>query len=245
MIQLGSFECSALTAQPFGYEEAEVRFGRTAKKWAISGLVDPADWLSLLDEYDTWRDIKIQEEDTAVSGVVGATVSFTADGPGGQSWASSCWFASAPSGEQAGVKILVKFEVVDAAEALQVLLKQQEAETVEDAPDLGTYTLGGVVLTLLKPINAYREGPKIQLSSTGNHYVTGPLIAEKVNDIEGTTNASGWNSIRAWYEGEIEQPVFSGGLFPVGPPQASAAIKIVGGAKTTQYTVSIQLLEIV
>lgn len=246
MITIGGFQCSTLIAQPFGYEESETRYGRTARKWSISGFVDPVAWLDLLDEYDTWRELRILDEDTVTSAVVGTTILLSADGPGGQSWTDvPCWFSVAPSGPQVGNKIQVNFEVVDAAEALEVLLKEQEAEATEDVPDLGTYTVGGVVLTLLKPVDAYRSGPSVQLSAVGNHYVSGALAAEKLKDIEGTTNAAGWNTIRAWYESIVTQPVFSGDLFPVTIPEASAEIKVVSGVKTTQYTVSLQLLEII
>jgi hypothetical protein len=246
MVEIGAFECSTLVAQPFGYEESETRAGRTARKWTITGLVDPAAWLNLLSEYDTWRDLRIEDEDTLISGVVGTTVLFSGTGPGGQAWTNvPCWFVSAPSGEPAGIKILLKFEVVDAAQALEVLLKEQQTETTEDLPSLGTYTIEGTVLTLLKPIDAYRTTPAAQLAATGTHYVTGPLIAERLKDIEGTTDAAGWANIRSWYEEFIEDPVTTGVLFPVTAPSATAAVKIVSGLKTTEYTVALQLLEIV
>jgi hypothetical protein len=245
MITIGSFECSDLTAQPFGYQEDDVQAGLTAKKWSINGLVDPEVWPDLLTEYDTWRDARLQDTDTTGPENLGTTVAFSGSGPAGQQWQAECWFTSAPKGDQSGSKIAISFEIVDAAQAAEIFLRQQEQEAAQEAPDVGEYELAGVTLALRKPIDGYREGPSISLSATGNHYATGPLIAERIKDIEGTTDLTGWNAIRDWYESVIATPLSENSIFPITPPSASAETRIDGGIKSTIYIVTIQLLEII
>lgn len=245
-ITIGTSSFPTLTAQPFGYDEVATRAGQTARKWTVTGLLKPSEWLALLSAYDTWRNNRINDEDSATSGVVGTTISFSGNGPGGQTWTNiPCWFSVAPSAQQSGRYLAATVELVDANQALAVLLKQQEQEEGEELPDLGTYTLGTATLTLLKPIEAYGAGPALELTATGNHYITGPLVVQKVRDIEGTTNASGWAGVRTWYEAQIVTIPPSGAWYPIGPPSASAAVKVIDGVKTTEYTVAIQLGQVI
>ena len=128
-ITIGGTSFPTLTAQPFGYEETNTRAGQTARKWLITGLLKPSEWLDLLDEYDGWRDTRIDDEPTETSNVVGTTVAFSGDGPGGQSWTSiACWFITAPQAGQSGSYLSASVELVDANEALEVLLKTKEDE---------------------------------------------------------------------------------------------------------------------
>lgn len=248
-VTIGTATFGNLIAQPFGYEETDTKAGLTARSWNISGLLTPAEWLDLLDAYDGWRDLRIQDADTATSLVVGTTIDFSGTGPGGLSWTNvDCWFSSAPVAEQSGAYLSVSVSLVDANEALQVILKQQEeSETTaeEELPDFGTINIGGVVLTLTKVKESYNQGPQLQLTATGSHYVTGPLVVEKIKDIEGyfdtATYANGWSSIRSWYESQIVATPLSGSDFPISPPSATAEKKIVNGVNTTRYTISIQL----
>lgn len=242
-ISIGAASFPTLTAQPFGYDETDTQSGLTARRWAIQGLLTPSEWLALLGVYDTWRDLKIQEDDTAVSGVVGTTVSFSGTGAGGATWTSiACWFSTAPSAEQVGAYLSVSVELVDANEALEVVLYQQQREAEsEDLPDFGTITLGTTTLTLTKPVDSYGEGPALELTPTGNHYITGPLVVYRIKDVEGTTNLTGWNNIRSWYESQIVAVPATSSYFPISVPSATAEKRVVNGVKTTVYTVSIQL----
>jgi len=242
-ITIGAAEFPTLTAQPFGYEETDTRAVQTACKWLVTGLLRPSEWLALLSEYDTWRDTRIDDEPTEVSGVIGTTVSFSGSGPGGQSWTSvACWFIAAPSAEQSGAYLSASVELVDANQALAVLLKAEEqAATQEDLPDLGTITIGTTVLTLLKPVDAYATSPTMELTAAGSHYIQGALVPYRIKDVEGTTNLSGWNDIRTWYETQITAVPIAGSYFPITSPSATAENKIISGVKTVQYTVSIQL----
>lgn len=242
-ITIGTASFSTLTAQPFGYEETDTRSGLTARRWAVTGLLKPSEWLSLLTVYNTWRDLRIQDPDTEISGVVGTTVSFTGNGPGGITWTSiACWFTSAPAAEQIGSYLSVSVELVDANQALAVAKTQrQREEDTSDLPDFGTITIGSTVVKLTKPVDSYGATPSMELTATGNHYITGPLVAYKIKDVEGTTDLAGWNAIRSWYESQITAVPLPGSYFPISIPGASAEKRIVNGVKTTVYTITIQL----
>jgi hypothetical protein len=242
-VTIGTATFSSLTAQPFGYEESDVRSGQTARKWLIQGLATPGEWLELLDVYDTWRDIRIEDDPTENSGVVGTTVEFSGNGPGGQAWVEvPCWFITAPSAEQSGAFIAVSVELVDANQALQTLLKNQENGAVDETrPDLGTITIGTTTLTLLKPVDSYAISPTMELTASGTHYIQGALVPYKIKDVEGTTDYAGWNAIREWYEDQITSVPLPGSYFPINAPSASAENRVVSGVKSVEYTVSIQL----
>jgi hypothetical protein len=233
-----------LKDQPFGYDEQDVRRGQTARKWAITGLMSGADWLDLQQIYNDWRDAKIVEDSPADTGVVGAVVTLSMDGAALQTWTSvDCWFSVAPTANQAGVWLDVSFELVDANQSLD-LIQLAALEEDELLPDYGTVTIGTSTLTLKKPINAYGEGPALQLTSSGTHYISGPLVVYRIKDIEGDTDVNGWNNVRAWYEAQIVAIPVTGSDFPITPPTATAQRKIVSGVPTDVYTVSIQLGEV-
>lgn len=239
---VGNFSFNRLTAQPFGYQSTDTSAGLSVKSWSVSGLATPAEWLNLLNVYDNWRNLKIAEDPAVETGVIGATVSLSINGAGGQSWSNvACWFQNPPEGQQQGVYIAVNFVLVDAAEALQVAIKQEEAGSQEDELDLGTYILAGVTLKLRKQPDSYTFGPTLELGATGSHYLTGPLDVTQVKTIEGETNASGWSTIRAWYENIVQSTPASNTYFPIAPPQAEAENKIINGVKSLIYVVSVDL----
>jgi hypothetical protein len=62
-VTIGSFSASHLKAQPFGFAETNVARGRTARQWEIQGVVLRSVWANLLSTYDTWRNLKIAEDE--------------------------------------------------------------------------------------------------------------------------------------------------------------------------------------
>lgn len=234
-----------LTAQPIAYDESEVIRGITAKKWTITGLVKPTEWLDLLDVYNAWRDVRILDTNPETSAVVGTTVTFTGNGPDGITWTNvPCWFLSTPTGEAVGAYVNISVEIVDAAEKLEAILKIKSEEGTAESellPDYGTFNVGGTVVTLKKPVDSYGTGPAIELTVGGNHYVTGPLVVYKIADVEGETDVNGWNDIRDWYESMIVTYPVSASYYPISIPTATAERKIISGVPTDVYTVSIQL----
>lgn len=234
---------TSLTAQPFGYEEADTRAGLTAQRVRLNGLLTPAEWADLVDSYDAWRDLRIEDPDSVKADDVGNTVdvSFSANG---LSWTEvACWFSSAPQAEQVGAYLSVTCEVVDAAQALEVAKRQKEKTEDADLPDLGTFELGDATLTLLRPAETYQDNPQVALTTTGSTYIQGPLAATKLYVIEGTCDETNWDDLRAWYEETVGTRPEVGDYFPVTPPTATAANKVVDGLKVVEYTVSITVAE--
>ena len=244
-ISIGAFSTSKLIAQPFGYDETDTSAGLTARKWTVSGLLTTSEWQSLLSVYNTWRDTRITDADTLSSGTVGTTVSLTASA-NGISWSGiGCWFTAAPTGDQAGPYIQASVELIDAAQALQVALRSKEkAYSAEDRPNLGTYTVGSTVLTLLRPPETWTDAPAVARAVSGVSYITGPLGATRLRSLEGTTNASGWSAIQSWYETIVATRPSTGTWFPTTPPTASAANRVISGLKVIEYTVTLTLAQI-
>lgn len=241
-VSIGAFTTSKLVAQPFGYQQGATQDGLTARSWSISGLLTASEWQSLLSVYNTWRDARIQDPDSVAANSVGTTVSLTTSA-NGISWSGiGCWFINAPTGDQAGPYIQASVELVDAAQALQVALRQREKDkSAEDRPALGTFTLGSCTLTLLRPPVTYQDVPQLQLTAAGTSYVTGPLTATKVYALEGETNASGWSALQTWFESTVSTTPSTGAYFPVSAPTATAANDVVNGLKVITYTVSISV----
>lgn len=247
-ISIGSATFNTLIAQPFSYDERDTSRGFTAKKWTVSGLLTPSEWLDLLDAYDNWRNLRIEDPDPAKSFDDGTTILLTGTGPGGSTWSVNCWFSSAPKGEQSGAYINASVEVVDALESLEIISRESEDES-EPLVDLGTVTIGSgsniATVTLLRPMESYGEGPSLNLTAAGNYYVTGPVTVRKIRDIEGTTSASGWTKIQNWYEEVIVAAPIQGTWFPITVPTATAKNKLVNSVKEIEYTIAIQLAYII
>ena len=171
-ITIGAFTCQTLTAQPFGYE-GDARTGLTARTFQISGLLTPTQWQSLVSVYNTWRDTRITDADTLSSGAVGTTVALTINANGLSVTALACWFAEAPTGEQAGAYINTSLNLVDSAQALAVLLREEEKSrqsTEALIPSLGTITFtraSGVspIVTLTAPMDTRQDGPTVALTA--------------------------------------------------------------------------------
>lgn len=247
-LSIGAFTTSKLIAQPFGYDETSTRDGLTARKWTVSGLLSSAEWQSLLSVYNTWRDARLTDADTLSSAAVGTTVSLTTSA-NGISWSGiACWFAAAPSGTQAGAYIQATCELVDAAQALAVLLRQEEKNRQRNealaSPNLGTVTLGSATLTLLAPMETYQDTPQLQLTASGTHVINGPLAATRVRRIQGTTDSSGWTAVRSWYETSVASVPSVGAWYPISAPAADAEVIISSGVKSTRYTVSVDVAEV-
>ena len=247
-ITIGSFTTNSLLAQPFGYE-GEARTGLTARTFRVSGLLTPTEWQALVSEYNTWRGTRITDADTLSSGAVGTTVSLTTTSTNGLSVSSlACWFSEAPSGEQAGAYINAIVTLVDAAQALAVLLREQEKSrqnSESTTPSLGTVTLGSAVVTLTKPMETRQDGPNVALTATGVSYVTGPLAAHKVRQIEGYISSGTYSDLLSWYDTTIAAVPAAASWFPISAPTATAEVIISGGAKSTRYNVSLTALQII
>lgn len=247
-VTIGSFSTNRLNAQPFGYE-GEARFGLTARTFRISGLLTPAEWQTLVSEYNSWRSSRITDQDTLLSGVVGTTILLTITTTNNLSVTNlACWFTDPPAGEQAGKYVSATVTLVDAAQALQVLLREKEKSRQNSealVPSLGTVTLGDCVVTLTKPMETREGGPSVALSATGTSYITGPLAAHKVRQIEGYISSGTYQDLLDWYDDTVAVVPLSDSWFPTSPPSATAEVIIASGVKSTRYSVTLTALQII
>lgn len=246
-ITIGAFSTNRLLAQPFGYE-GEARTGLTARSFLVSGLLTPTEWQNLVSVYNTWRDLRITDADTLESGTVGSTVSLTITSTNGLSVSGlACWFTEPPSAEQAGTYISASATLVDAAQALEVLLREREKNdsTTNDLPNLGTVTLGSAVVTLTRPMDTRQDGPNVALTATGVSYVTGPLVAHQVRQIEGYISTGTPADVLSWYDTTIAAVPAATSWFPVTAPEFTAEVVVESGVKGTRYSVTLRALQII
>lgn len=245
IVTIGTFTTSRLTAQPFGYE-GDARAGLTARRFTISGLLTPAEWVSLVGVYNTWRDLRIADADTFKSAAVGSTVSLTLASINGLTVTSlACWFADPPTGEQVGAYIQATAVLVDANQALAVALREREKELDRDLPSLGTVVMGSCTVTLTQPMLTRRDGPQVALTAGGVSYITGALVAHKIRQIQGFISSGTYDNLLSWYDTTIASIPAAGTWFPVAEPTATTEIIVSGGVKSTRYNVTVTALEII
>lgn len=242
-VTIGTVTLDKLQAQPFGYEESDVRGGLSSRQWEIEGIVTGQEWLNILGVYNVWRDQKILEDPASVSRENGTTIAFSGTGYGGEQWTNiACWFSRAPSGSQVGALVSVSFALIDATQAVQVLIKQEAAS--EEDISYGTFTLGTVVITLTKDPDVYLNTPALELTASGNHYVTGFLEAVIGKEIEGTIIASDKEVLRNWYITTIQATPVVGSWFPTTSPTFNPIYKLVAGVPILHYEVTLSVTQV-
>ena len=233
-----------LQAQPIGYAEAETEQGLTARRFTVAGLCTPAQWVTCCSLFDAWQAAKILEAPTIASRVVGATVALTCAAHGRSVTSLGCWFTGAPAGETTGAWVKVSFTLIDAAQQLAVLLRQNEKGRLGgDAflPAYGTITLGSTTLALLDQPEAFEDGPSLEPTSTGGFVARGPLVASEVRNVRGVTDAAGWTAVKAWFASTIAARPGATDLWPVGELSLERDRIVSGGAVVDRYIVSVRL----
>lgn len=246
VVTIGSFTADYLTAQPFGYE-GDARAGLTARTFQIAGLLTPAEWVALIGAYNAWRDLRIADADTFKSAAVGTTVALTISGANGLAvTALPCWFTDAPTGQQAGRYIQASVTLVDAAQALAVVLREREKALDRDLPSgLGTVTLGSAVVNLTAPMTTRRDGPQVSMTAGGVSYITGPLVAHEFRQIAGFLSSGTPADVLSWYDTTIGSIPAAGSWFPVSEPTFTAEAIVSSGVKSTRYSVSLSAVRII
>jgi hypothetical protein len=235
-----------LQAQPIGYAEAETEQGLTARRFTVAGLCTPAQWVTCCSVFDAWQAAKIQEAPTLTSRAVGATVALTCAAHGRSVTSLACWFTGAPAGEtvEGGVWVKVSFSLIDAAQQLTVLLRQNEkGRLVGDAftPSYGTIALGATTLALLEQPEAYEDGPSLEPTSTGGLVARGPLVVSEVRNVKGVTDASGWAAVQSWFKSTIAARPGASDFWPVGELGLERDKIVSGGAVIDRFIVSVKL----
>jgi hypothetical protein len=89
-----------------------------------------------------------------------------------------------------------------------------------------------------------RDGPDVALTAGGVSYITGPLVAHKLRDIEGYLTTGTFDDVLAWYDTTISTIPVKDTYFPVSAPTATAEVIITGGVKATRFTVQVAAVEI-
>lgn len=243
-VTLDGLTIKRLQAQPCGWADTDVRAGLVARKWSVVGRVRAADWLTIWSKFETWQAARINDAPTMASLAVGTTILFSGSSYG-RTWTNvPCWFTAAPEGTATGVFITVSFELVAAADALAVMLRQQELNRLEDAaltPNYGTYSLGGVTLTLLEEPDGFEDGPTMGLAATGTGIVQGPRRASQVKRINGWCAPSNKSTLLTWYANAVQARPTTGSWFPITDPQFSQDRILVNGAVVERLIVAVTL----
>jgi len=242
-ITIGSLTITSLREVPFAHD-GDAMSGRTVRRWPVSAVLTPADWLTLNGIYETWRTARLANPDTMVSLAIGSTVNTTGK-IWGMTWTNvAAWFSTPPVPTSVGAMVGVTFELVDAAQQLAVWLREQEIATqvADNENTYGTLTVGTLTLNLTAEASGFQNGPTMELAATGTHVIRGPLMATKVRRVEGWTHqAAADDVIRAWYETAIATTPAAGSWFPVSPPDVVQTPVIVAGARVTRFQISIEL----
>lgn len=236
------------TAQPFGYLEGETQQGLTARRWTLQGLLSGAEWSTLLTGYNTWRDARITDQDTLLSGAVGTTVTLSISANGVSVSNVACWYSQAPTGTQVGNYVEATVELVDANQQLAVLLRTKEkGRQAEEAMEgtYGTLTFGSAVVTLTQPADGRVGGPTIGRSAAGKSVIEGPYTASSTRRVVGYISSGTPADLRSWYDTTLAT-TSTGTWYPDGdlPPPRGEVI-ISGGVKSTRYSVEFAVRQLV
>jgi hypothetical protein len=140
--------------------------------------------------------------------------------------------------------VKLSFELIDAAQQLTVLLRQNEkARLGGDAftPAYGSITLGSTTLALLEQPEAYEDGPTLEPTSTGGYVARGPLVTSEVRNVRGVTDAAGWTAVKAWFASTIASRPGTSDFWPVGGLDLERDKIVSGGAVVERYIVSVKL----
>jgi hypothetical protein len=235
-----------LTEHPFGFDEVDVRRGRAARRWALSGIVNREDGATIASLYAAWNAVKILEDDPTRTGVVGATVGLTGAAPG-FSWSTSvpCWFDSPPSIAMAGMFCRVSCSFVDASQSLAILLRQGEEEAEQAAQlNLGTFTLGSAVVNLTARPDGFTDLPSLALSPAGKHLLTGSLVATETRRVQGWVTAANLTALETWLTTTTAASPSTGAWFPTEWSEPVARRRADGGTIGTYYDVAFTVAKI-
>jgi len=247
-VTIGGLQIKNLTAQPLGYEGDDVSTGLVARKWSVVGLLSTSELASFSGIFETWLGNRQNDGDSIATNSVGSTVALSFSANGLTASGVSCWFTDAPSYQQVGAYIQLSTTLVDATQALAVakLAKEKaDSEAAALTPDLSTVTLGGVVITLSEPMETLDDLPKLDRTSGGFAYITGPLRCSAVRNITGTVaNEAAFNTLRNWVATTVQSTPSAGDWYPTSPPTASVEAKIISGLVTNEWTVSLTVEQV-
>lgn len=235
-----------LSEHPVGWEETETVRGRVARHWAISGILTREDAKMVSDLFSAWYADRITDGDPKETGLIGNTLDFSGEAPGFEwSTAIPCWFVAAPTIEMAGAFCRVSLTVVDAEEALAVLLAEKEDETKdEDVLELGTITFGGAVVHLRARPDGFTDLPGIALNPSGKHIITGPLKLTKILRVEGWVDNINLPLLEAWAEANTNTTPSANSYFLTEWSEPKADKRVQNGVMAIYYDVNFMVTKI-
>jgi hypothetical protein len=239
-VTIGALTLDRLVVLPVAWDEVDVRNGVVAREWEFDGILKPADCAAVQSLFTAWVAARRTEAGPA-TGNVGTTVAFTG-AAAGQSWtAVPCWFSAAPVTPRIGAKFRCSFRLIDAAQAVAAELASQERER-DGEQTYGTFTLSGVVLTLLEQPEGFADVPSVERTAAGTDMIKGPLGARDTMAIRGaTTDAGAWAAIKSWYRARVAGTGTPGTWYPVSAPQMKEERISVNGVLTTRYLIDLDL----
>jgi hypothetical protein len=234
----------SLTAElPFGFEGSDAKRGRTAEMLKISGLLLKADAETLIDLYRAWRDDKILEEDPQKTGVIGAVVLVSGEDIGFNWTEKPCWFVNAPELSYAGIYAKVLITVVDAQQALEILI-QEEEDSEETGIDYGTLEINGATITLTSYPETYEGLPKLARNPVGVHVISGSLSLDEVKEVEGWVSATDLELLTAWLNSTVAATPDPDTWFPVNWSKPTGKNRTISGTVTLTYDVNFELIKV-
>lgn len=240
-----TFTFPNITAHPLTFDATDVRRGRVAEALALSGVLTVAETNTLKGIWQAWRDARLPQEAPERTGTVGATVAVTASGPG-YSWSSrAAWFSEAPSFEAAGGYVKVAITLVDANQALAVLLRElEESEEEQEALNLGTLSFGGAVVNLTARPDTFDGLPTAELSPAGAHVITGSLAVIEQREVRGWVTAADLPTLESWVKTTVATRPSPAAWFPTAWSTPTARLKRNAGTVSTVYDVSFTVTKI-
>lgn len=240
-----SFTYPNLAQHPLAFDAQQVTRGRTAEALDLSGLLLKPQADSLLAIFRAWRNAKLPEEPPERTGSVGATVAVSGGGPG-FSWSNrACWFREAPACEQVGPFTRVRLSVVDANQALAILLRDiEEGQEEPLSTNQGTLTLGGAVINLTARPDSRADLPRAELSPSGAHIITGPLTLSETREVRGWVTAADLTTLESWVNTTVATTPAANSWFPTAWTTPTAFLRRDAGTVTTAYEVGLTLVKI-
>jgi hypothetical protein len=141
--------------------------------------------------------------------------------------------------------VSLSFGLVDATQALEVVLKQLADDEVADQDiDYGSITLGGVNIKYLEDPDVFVDVPKVDLTAAGKHYATGPLVVSEGLNIRGEIIGTAKTALRNWYRNTAQASPVAGQYFPISAPVFRGVNKVVNSTTVLYYEVTLSLVKI-
>lgn len=241
-----SFTYPNLAEHPLTFDATDAQRGQVAEGLSASGLLlaDQAD--SLLVLWRAWNSARLPEDAPELTGTVGSTVAVSGRGPGFD-WSTprACWFSDAPSITQVGIFSRVSVSVVDATQALAVILRQQEEQAEQTNPlNLGTLALGGATINLTARPDTFDGLPQLQLNPAAAHVISGPLALQELREVEGWVTAAHLTLLETWVKTTIATTPAANSWFPTSWTRPTAVMRANGGALALTYDVGLTLVKV-